>query len=500
MAILSAAGEPLKVACIGDSITFGYGLANRERDAYPSQLQRMLDEAPATAGKYIVRNFGNSGRGIYLHTWRTKDSRRGYRYMPEHKQALEWKPDIVICNLGINDCGEYIKELNGEIPEGTFERDYAELLSDYAALESKPRFFIWTRLAPLAPGQKFYDSIEPFMMERDLEAVAKRFNAREMDMQEPLRDMIDFAFPDRIHPNAAGAKTIAQETFIALTSPAPRPVEIPSDIAGECETWLAAGQSNMWWPLGSCSAAAKAETAGFANVDVRIWNYFSGIWTKVTPQNATSFGAYPILFAKRRAEKTGKPVAILFVAAGGAPTESFLSDATLCRFPRLAKIATDRHQIDKNPAFPCTWCAREYPKRKNTLWEGARWGIGNLYRFGISRVNHIPYTGILWYQGESNATTCVNPDTPTDREYMEETLRAIVAELRSGINKEAPFLMTGLPKMNRPWEAYREAQKKICAETGAIYIDTFAAGLGEPNNVHPGDKHLFADLAAEKVE
>ena len=67
----------------------------------------MLDER--FPGQYEVRNFGNSGRGIYLDSMRGSE-KRGFRYMPEHKAALEWKPDYVICNLGINDNGEYIKE------------------------------------------------------------------------------------------------------------------------------------------------------------------------------------------------------------------------------------------------------------------------------------------------------------------------------------------------------------------------------------------------------
>ena len=54
----------------------------------------------------------------------------------------------------------------------------------------------------------------------------------------------------------------------------------------------------------------------------------------------------------------------------------------------------------------------------------------------------------------------------------------------------------GLPKMNRPWEQYRAVQKQVCEETGAIFVDTFAAGLGEMNDVHPRDKAAFADLAA----
>ena len=60
--------------------------------------------------------------------------------------------------------------------------------------------------------------------------------------------------------------------------------------------------------------------------------------------------------------------------------------------------------------------------------------------------------------------------------------------------------MMGLPKMNRPWGPYRAAQRKVCAETGAIYVDTFGAGLGDERDVHPRDKVPFAELAIDALE
>ena len=123
-----------------------------------------------------------------------------------------------------------------------------------------------------------------------------------------------------------------------------------------------------------------------------------------------------------------------------------------------------------------------------------------MYDEGIKHIKEsgVKIDGILWYQGESNATTCVAPDKPTDRDYQLETLRALVSELRG--DKKIPFIMMGLPKMNRPWEQYRAVQREVCDETGAIFVDTFAAGLGEMNDVHPRDKTAFADLAAKSLE
>ena len=73
---VASAAEKTKVACIGDSITYGLGLANRAAESYPVQLQKLLDESEP--GKYEVRNFGNSGRGIYLDSMRGSE-KRGFR-------------------------------------------------------------------------------------------------------------------------------------------------------------------------------------------------------------------------------------------------------------------------------------------------------------------------------------------------------------------------------------------------------------------------------------
>ena len=50
-----SAQKKIKVACIGNSITYGYTLPARETQAYPAQLQQML------GSNYDVKNFGKSG-------------------------------------------------------------------------------------------------------------------------------------------------------------------------------------------------------------------------------------------------------------------------------------------------------------------------------------------------------------------------------------------------------------------------------------------------------
>ena len=46
------AQQRIKVACVGNSITYGTGLADRATQSYPVQLQKLLGE------HYEVENFG----------------------------------------------------------------------------------------------------------------------------------------------------------------------------------------------------------------------------------------------------------------------------------------------------------------------------------------------------------------------------------------------------------------------------------------------------------
>ena len=83
--------RPVKVACVGNSITFGYTIPEREKYSYPSQLQLLLGPG------YEVANFGVprmtalfSGDYPYVNT-------------DAYRESLEFNPDIVLLKLGTND-------------------------------------------------------------------------------------------------------------------------------------------------------------------------------------------------------------------------------------------------------------------------------------------------------------------------------------------------------------------------------------------------------------
>lgn len=76
------AQSPIKVACIGNSVTFGYGHTNPNETSYPQQLSKLLGDG------YKVGNFGKSGATLL------NKGHRPYTQQPECKAALEFAPAV----------------------------------------------------------------------------------------------------------------------------------------------------------------------------------------------------------------------------------------------------------------------------------------------------------------------------------------------------------------------------------------------------------------------
>ncbi|BDS08570.1 hypothetical protein NT6N_36100 [Oceaniferula spumae] len=197
-------GDQIRVACIGDSITYGAGISNRDL-TYPKQLQDLLGK------QYVVKNFGNSGRGIVKKSMRGRQ-KRAFIFMKEHKEALKFQPQIVICNLGINDLMDWEK-----FGKDDFINDYRELINAYQSLPGKPRIIIWKNLAPLYRGQAFFGDPRVSKINDAIGKVAELEKVEVVDMEKPLSGHSDW-FPDHIHPNAEGAKKIAEVTATVLTT------------------------------------------------------------------------------------------------------------------------------------------------------------------------------------------------------------------------------------------------------------------------------------------
>ena len=185
--------KPLRVACIGDSITYGAGIPNAA-DHYPEQLGKLLGV------KWEVRNFGQNGACV------RKKGERPYLNLPTLKAPLAFAPDVVVFMLGVNDLSTLTPETILE-----FETDYQELIAPFTILPAKPRIFL---CYPTPYGGEVAQK-----MERDvIRKLAEKNGCGLIDLNAPLRDKPDL-FPDHCHPNAAGAAIMAQEVYKVLTDP-----------------------------------------------------------------------------------------------------------------------------------------------------------------------------------------------------------------------------------------------------------------------------------------
>ena len=188
---------PVKVACVGDSITQGSGAGPGK--SYPAQLQEMLGD------KWKVGNFGVSGRTLL--------KKGDFPYWKEkaYQDALKFEPDVVIIMLGTNDT----KPQNFK-HEKEFSDDYAELVNSFQGLASEPKVFVCRPCPVPEPGNFGINDKNLQVYIKKVNALAEEMNLGVIDMHKALEDKPKL-LPDRVHPNAEGAGEMAKAAFEALT-------------------------------------------------------------------------------------------------------------------------------------------------------------------------------------------------------------------------------------------------------------------------------------------
>ena len=200
--LVAVAQTPVRVACVGNSITYGAGIENRERDAYPAQLQRMLGEG------YVVGNFGKSGATLL------NKGHRPYIGQKEFQRALTFAGDVVVIHLGINDTDPrdwpYYRDY--------FVRDYRALIDSFRVVYPKVRILV-ARMTPITNRHSRFESGTRDWHEQiqhAIERVAELAGAQLIDFHTPLYPY-PFMLPDAVHPTAEGAGILAQTVCSAIT-------------------------------------------------------------------------------------------------------------------------------------------------------------------------------------------------------------------------------------------------------------------------------------------
>lgn len=191
----------IRVAAVGDSITYGVGvLLRRRRWSYPAQLQRLLGPG------HQVLNYGASGRTVQ------DEGNEPYRQTDVFKASLEVGPAVVVLMLGTNDS----KPQNWDAVR--YEQQLERLVEVYRDLPSRPTVHLLT--PPTAYANVF--AIRGDVIADEVAVIVRRVAGR---TAAPLVDVHAATagqpqhFPDGVHPNRRGAAVIAAAVHRALVAP-----------------------------------------------------------------------------------------------------------------------------------------------------------------------------------------------------------------------------------------------------------------------------------------
>lgn len=192
--------DAVRVACIGNSITFGAGIRNRSRDSYPSVLARMLGDS------YWVKNFGVSAR--------TMLNKGDHPYMnePAYKNALAFNPNIVVIKLGTNDS----KSFNWKY-KADFMKDAQNMITAFKGLPSQPKIYLCYPSKAYLTGDGINDDIISKEIIPMIKKLAKKNDLSVIDLHTAMDGMPEL-FPDRIHPNEKGAQVMAKAVYQSISA------------------------------------------------------------------------------------------------------------------------------------------------------------------------------------------------------------------------------------------------------------------------------------------
>ena len=193
-----------KIACVGDSITYGALVRNRRQNCYPARLGELLGE------NFSVRNFGANARAAQ------READLAYWKHKYFQLSCDLAPDIVLIMLGTNDSRKpNWKSLH------RYLQDYRALLMHYRSLPSQP--IVYALTPPTAFRLKGKKAVKYGMSQQALNEMtggirklASELNIGMIDINAATASHPEYFPSDGIHANADGARFIAETVYSAL--------------------------------------------------------------------------------------------------------------------------------------------------------------------------------------------------------------------------------------------------------------------------------------------
>ena len=193
----------IKVALVGDSVTYGHSIKNWPKNNYPALLSNSLGD------RYCVKSYGVSGSTVQ------PDGDQPYNLTKAYTWSHDFQADIIVLMLGSNDS----KPENWKGAE-KFKEEYLKLIDSYTFSENPPELILCTPPTAYFPegvteGLSNYD-IQPHIIEEVAEIVKEVAEEKGCllininDLTENRRDLFG---KDNVHPNNAGAEEIASAVY-----------------------------------------------------------------------------------------------------------------------------------------------------------------------------------------------------------------------------------------------------------------------------------------------
>ena len=197
---ISSAAEPhIRVACVGDSITYGAAIRDRAKNCYPKVLGNLLGK------KYTVHNYGVNGATLL------KKGDKPYWKLRAFEEATKFGPNVVIIKLGTNDT----KPQNWGKAGDEYEADLRAMIAHFQKLSSKPSIYLCLPAPVYQTRWGINEKTVTGSVIPIIRKVAKDTNLPFVDLYQALSSKPEM-FPDKIHPNAAGAKVMAETIHYVL--------------------------------------------------------------------------------------------------------------------------------------------------------------------------------------------------------------------------------------------------------------------------------------------
>lgn len=183
--------RPMKIVCLGDSITSGFKLPAPEKSSFPSQLEKM------SGNKWKITNAGMTGATAL------KEGDISIWTSPAFSLIEKIQPDVVVLMLGSNDT----KDINW--PHiSSFEIDYCNIVRHIKQQPVHPELLLCS--VPPVEGFNLFGISDDRVTELSglVRKIAKATNTQYVDVTSSLRGKPE-KFIDGLHPNKEGAKIIA---------------------------------------------------------------------------------------------------------------------------------------------------------------------------------------------------------------------------------------------------------------------------------------------------